>query len=120
MLTFPTAIEPPNIPDAANSGSSFTKTMTDSTISTTTDAIYKKTRPRTSRVIRAWTFSWVGLSEDDFALIDAFWQSVRTSDEFSWTNWIDNKTYVVRFTGANSWQYRHPYGWQGSFTFEEV
>ena len=48
----------PNISSAANTGDSYKVKSQDSTISTTSDANYKKTRPRTTRMVRKWTFAW--------------------------------------------------------------
>lgn len=118
MLNFPNIAEP-NIPGASNCGSSFTEDLKDSTISTTTDANYTITRARTTRVIGSWVFSWVGMSESDYALLRAFYKQVGKSEKFSWINPIDGQTYTVRITEKGKWQW-YPYGWQGSMTFEEV
>ena len=93
----------------------------DSTISTTTDAHYKQTRPRTTRMVAVWSFSWVALSDDDFFRITDFFRKVGTFQKFEFKNPIDGKLCIVRFAEPlTNWQYVHPYGWQGSLKFEEV
>ena len=66
MYVFPTDIPEPIIPAASNSGSTYTEVLTDSTITSTTDANYKITRPRTTRVIGSWTYTWLGLSDENY------------------------------------------------------
>lgn len=117
MLTFPDIA--PVIPEATNGGSSFTEDITDSTITVTTDANYKKTRPRTTRMISKWTFSWSLVSDADYKTLMDFYRKVGKFDSFTLKNWIDDKEYEVRITEKGEWQW-YPYGWQGSFTFEEV
>lgn len=117
--TFPNVGEP-NISSATNSGDSYKVKSQDSTISTTSDANYKKTRPRTTRMVRTWTFSWVAMSNEKYALLMDFWNHVGTFQQFEWTNPIDNEVYVVRFAEPFEWQENYPYGWQGSLKFEEV
>ncbi|WP_196603001.1 hypothetical protein [Pectinatus frisingensis] len=119
MNTFP-EIAAPNISSASNCSESFTENIADSTISTTTDANYKITRPRTTKMISTWSFSWVALSDDDYALLKTFWKQVGKFAPFSWTNPIDGQSYVVRFSGDFSFQHNHPAGWQGTLKFEEV
>lgn len=118
MLTFP-ALEP-NISTATNCAESYTENVQDSAITTTTDANYKITRPRTTKMLKSWSFSWVALSDTDYATINEFWQKVGTFEMFNWVNPIDGKVYIVRFTEAFSFQYVHPAGWQGTLKFEEV
>ena len=119
MLSFPD-IEP-NISAADSCGDSYKMSIKDSTISTTTDANYKQTRPRTTRMIVTWSFSWVALSDDDFFRITDFFRKVGTFQKFEFKNPIDGKLCIVRFAEPlTNWQYVHPYGWQGSLKFEEV
>ena len=119
MLSFPD-IEP-NISAADSCGDSYKVSIKDSTISTTTDANYKQTRPRTTRMIVTWSFSWVALSEEDFSSITDFFRKVGTFQKFEFKNPIDGKLCIVRFAEPmTNWQYVHPYGWQGSLKFEEV
>ena len=119
MLSFPD-IEP-NISAADSCGDSYKMSIKDSTISTTTDANYKQTRPRTTRMIVMWSFSWVALSDDDFSRITDFFRKVGTFQKFEFKNPIDGKLCIVRFAELlTNWQYVHPYGWQGSLIFEEV
>ena len=118
MLNFP-GIEP-NIASADNCGDSYKMTIKDSTISTSTDANYKHTRPRTTRMIREFTFSWVALSDADYLLLTDFYMQVGTFQAFAWVNPMDDQTYTVRFSENLDWQHIYPYGWTGSLKFEEV
>lgn len=119
MLVFPD-IEP-NISAADSCGDSYKVSIKDSTISTTTDANYKQTRPRTTRMVAVWSFSWVALSEEDFSRITGFFRKVGTFQKFEFKNPIDGKLCIVRFAEPlTNWQYVHPYGWQGSLKFEEI
>ena len=119
MLSFPD-IEP-NISAADSCGDSYKMSIKDSTISTTTDANYKQTRPRTTRMVAVWSFSWVALSDADFSRITDFFRKVGTFQKFEFKNPIDGKLCIVRFAESlTNWQYVHPYGWQGSIKFEEV
>lgn len=120
MLSFPDIIEP-NISSADGCGDSYKISIADSTISTTTDANYKHTRPRTTRMIHTWTFSWVGMSDADYNLLQVFFETVGTFQSFSWVCPINGVAYSVRFASAfNDWQHDYPYGWHGSLKFEEV
>ena len=119
MLSFPD-IEP-NISAADSCGDSYKMSIKDSTVSTTTDANYKQTRPRTTRMIVTWSFSWVALSDEDFSSITDFFRKVGTFQKFEFKNPATNKSMTVRFSEPlTNWQYVHPYGWQGSLKFEEV
>lgn len=119
MLTFPD-IEP-NISAASGCGDSYKMSIKDSTVSTTTDANYKHTRPRATRMLTAWSFSWVALSDDDFNAVTTFFRKVGTFQKFLFKNPMDGTVYTVRFAEAlTDWQYVFPYGWQGSLKFEEV
>lgn len=119
MLSFPD-IEP-NISAADSCGDSYKMSIKDSTVSTTTDANYKQTRPRTTRMVAVWSFSWVALSDEDFSRIADFFRKVGTFQKFEFKNPIDGKLCIVRFAEPmTNWQYVHPYGWQGSLKFEEV
>lgn len=117
---FPTDFPVPKYSYTSNCGDSFKESLQDSTVTTQDDAGYKKTRPRTTRVVATWTFAWMGVSKQDYQKLRDFWLKVRTSQEFSFKNWLDDKTYAVRFTDSFEWQYNHPYGWQGTLKFEEV
>lgn len=119
MLRFPD-IEP-NTSNADGCGDSYKISIKDSTISTTDDSGFKHTRPRTTRMIKTYTFSWMALSDDDFEEIQKFFNKVGTYQSFKFANWIDDKTYIVRFAESmTDWQYNHPYGWTGTLKFEEV
>lgn len=119
LYKFPDIGEP-NISSATGSGDSYKVKSQDSTISTTSDANYKKTRPRTTRMIRTWTFAWVAMSDEKYSLLMDFWNHVGTFQQFEWQNPIDGETYVVRFAEPFEWQENFPYGWQGTLKFEEV
>lgn len=117
----PEGLPEPKIPSATNAGDSYKKVLSDSTITTTTDAHYKRTRPRTTRVIRSWSYSWVALSEEEYALLEAFWLAVRTSETFSFKNYMDGRIYAVRFTGDYQFIWDpSSNGYRGTLTFEEV
>lgn len=117
MIRFPD-IEP-NIPSASNCGSSYKEEWIDSTIESTTDALYTKTRPRTTRKLRRWSFSWVGLSNEKYREITDFYRQVGKSQQFLFENPIDGNTYTVRIKEMSAWQW-YVYGWQGSIAFEEM
>lgn len=116
---FPT-IKRPNIPYASNAGDSYKESIQDSTITTTSDANYKHTRPRTTRMIHSWTYAWNSLSEDDYKKLRAFWEQVGTFQSFEWTDLDTGETHLVRFSGNFEWQENFPLGYQGSLVFEEV
>nr|DAH62229.1 MAG TPA: minor tail protein [Caudoviricetes sp.] len=119
--TFPEDFPEPRIPWSTNAGDSYKLSIQDSTITTTSDANYKHTRPRTTRMIHTWTFAWTRVTAADFAKLQAFWLQVGTFQQFAWKNWMDGKTYSVRFsTSPFSWQEDYPHGWQGTLAFEEV
>lgn len=119
MLVFPD-IEP-NISSANGCGDSYKMSIKDSAVSTVTDGNYKMTRPRTTRMLAAWSFSWVALSDEEFKKIDDFFRKVGTFQKFLFNNPMDGKEYTVRFSEPlTDWQYVHPYGWQGKLGFEEV
>jgi len=119
---FPSDFPEPNIAAASDCGESFKFKSEDAVVSTTTDANYKQTRPRATRKIRTWTYSWNGVSSADFAKLQTFWNSVGRYQAFSWTNPEDSVTYTVRFSQGldKEWQENYPYGWQGTLVFEEA
>lgn len=118
--TFPTDFPEPNIASTSGAGDSYKDKLQDSTISVTSDANYKKTRPRTTRMVETWTYAWVGVSKADFDKLKAFFWQVGTYQQFQWTDWNTGTAHVVRFIEALEWQENHPYGWQGVLKFEEV
>lgn len=119
---FPTDFPEPNIASASGTGESYKFKSEDAMVSTTTDALYKQTRPRATRRVRTWTYAWNCITDADFAKLKTFWDSVGRYQAFSWTNPNDGNTYTVRFaTGLDKeWQENYPFGWQGSLAFEEV
>lgn len=118
--TFPTDFPEPNIASTSGAGDSYKDKLQDSTISVTSDANYKKTRPRTTRMVETWTYAWVGVNDADFAKLKAFFGQVGTFQQFAWWDWSTKKDHVVRFIEALEWQENYPYGWQGTLKFEEV
>ena len=110
----------PVVPCATNAGDTYKETITDSTISSTTDANYKITRPRTTRVIHKWVYRWTMLSDEQYATLKSFWESVRTAEAFTFVTYSDNKRRTVRFTGDFTAKLDYPVGWYVSLTFEEV
>lgn len=110
----------PRVARATNAGESYKMQVQDSTISTTTDAHYKHTRPRTTRMIRTWTFAFNAISQEKYQILLEFFYQVGTFQSFEWRNWIDNKVYSVRFAEILSWQENYPFGWHGTLKFEEV
>lgn len=118
--TFPTDFPEPNIASTSGAGDSYKDKLQDSTISVTSDANYKKTRPRTTRMVETWTYAWVGVSKADFDKLKNFFRQVGTYQQFAWTDWNTDTAHVVRFIEALEWQENHPYGWQGVLKFEEV
>lgn len=119
MDTFPTDIEP-NISSATGCSDSYRWKVEDSTISTQTDAGYKHTRSRNTRMIQSFTFSWVAVPKKKFQRLLSFYKQHGTFKSFYFVHPLDGKTYTVRFAKQMEWQYQHPYGWTGSFCFEEV
>lgn len=118
--TFP-EFDEPIISSATSGGDSYRVNVQDSTISTTSDANYKHTRPRTTRMIHSWTFAWNCVSESNFKKLKAFYEKVGTFQQFAWKNPADGVTYSVRFTDSPfTWQENYPVGYQGTLTFEEV
>ena len=97
MRTFPD-IEP-NIPAANSCGDSYKMSITDSTISTTTDANYKHTRPRATRMLASWSFSWVALSAEEFNVITSFFREVGTFEQFLLKNQVRNFIDFGQFVG---------------------
>lgn len=120
--SFPTLLPEPVVPYASNSGDTYSYKMNDSTISTTTDANYEVTRPRTTRIIHTFVYTWTRLTDAEFQTLADFWAAVRTSEAFSFLNYSDGKNYTVRFaTGTTfDFKYDYPNGWSGSLTFKEV
>lgn len=114
------SIKKPNIACASNAGDSYKESIQDSTITTTTDANYKHTRPRTTRMIHSWTYAWNSLGDDDYKKLKSFWEQVGTFQSFEWTDPNSGENHLVRFSGTFEWQENYPYGHQGKLTFEEV
>ena len=116
---FPT-IQKPKIRYASNAGDSYKESIQDSTITPTSDANYKHTRPRTTRMIHSGTYVWTALSKDDYKKIKAFWEQVGTFQSFEWAEPDTGGKHIVRFSGTFEWQENYPIGYQGKLTFEEA
>ena len=71
-------------------------------------------------MIGNWTYTWLGLSDENYEKLKAFWKKVRTSEEFEFKNYTDGKTYRCRFVDKFSFRLDYPIGWYGSLQFEEV
>lgn len=115
---FPTDFPPPVVPETESG--SFKEDFPDSTISVKTDANYKQTRPRATRMPGTWTYFFRAVSNDDYAKLTAFWNEVHgTAGMFYWIEPISGETKIVRFTAKGDWQL-YCEGWRGSLSFEEV
>ncbi|WP_021168084.1 hypothetical protein SOV_50820 [Sporomusa ovata DSM 2662] len=121
MLTFPTDFPQPVIPEVESG--SYKEDFKDSTVSSTTDANYKITRARASRLPGTWSYSWRGVPDADYKKLIDFWFAVGgTAGSFYFIPYYGpyaGVQKVVRFTAKGDWQ---PYteGYRGSITFEEV
>jgi hypothetical protein len=120
MLTFPEDFPLPLMPESDDNSAKHDRK--DSTISTTTDANYTKTRPRASRRPQIWTYTWNRVSDANYTTLDTFSQAVGMSDMFLFTPWNGPTKGIqttVRITAKGDWQEYYA-GWKGSITFEEV
>jgi hypothetical protein len=117
---FPTTIQDPVVTRASDSGSTYTHSKADSTIESKVDAAYRMTRPRATRVINTYTYSWTGLTDTEYKTLCDFWDKVRKSEAFSFTDYQTGKALTVRFTNDFEFVYDHPFGWRGTLKFEEV
>jgi len=104
VLTFPDIGEP-CLSVSANCGSSYTVNVQDSTISTTSDANYKHTRPRTTRKIKTWTYAWNDLTEEKKDILVDFFDKVGTYQDFQFTDWEKYEKHTVRFTEPLAYQF---------------
>lgn len=118
LLKFPD-IGRPKLPTASSSGSSHLVSVQDSTIATTSDAGYKHTRPRTTRMIRTYTFTWNAVPEERMKKLLDFYRKVGTFQAFSFIDWDMKETHTVRFSEPLSYQYSYP-GYRFTLKFEEV
>lgn len=117
-MRFPSDIIP-RYPRATGCSGSYKMSVADSTVTTTTDANYKHTRPRTTRMVRSWTFSYNALSDEQYGRLVSFFEAVGRFKSFTLSNPIDGRDHEVRFTSGFTFQYASA-GWQGTLTFEEV
>lgn len=121
LPVFPTDFPRPVIPE--HESSSYKEDFPDSTISVKTDANYKQTRPRATRMPGTWTYFFRAVSDDDYLKLINFWKSVNgTAGNFLFTPWYGPNAgtqLTVRFAAKGDWQ---PYteGYRGSLQFEEV
>lgn len=118
-MRFPDIGEP-NLSSATGCGDSYKEQIKDSVITSTTDANYKITRPRTTRMISTWTFCWNAMSDENYAVLKTFFKTVGTFEAFQWVNPIDGNEYTVRFAEDFSAQEVYPVGWKVTLKFEEV
>lgn len=119
--TFPAdQLQAPVIPRASDSGTTYAHEKADSTIESKVDASYKLTRPRSTRVINSFTYTWTMLTDAEYAILCAFWDQVRKSEAFLFTDYENGQTYTVRFANDFSFIYDHPVGWRGTLKLEEV
>lgn len=105
---------------ASNVGDTHVETMSPSTISTESDGGYKQTRPRNTRVKSSWSYSWAGLTDNQYKTLRSFYRSVGTFDMFSFVDYSLGESHTVRFSGDWSGQYYQPTGWTVTLMFEEV
>lgn len=120
MLAFPINIPPPLVPYATGGGDSYKLSVKDSTITATTEGGYKITRPRNTRRIRTWTYTWGFLSDEDFASLERFYMKVGQHEIFSFTHPGSGEITHVRMVGDFTSQCFYPSGWQVTLCFEEV
>jgi hypothetical protein len=121
VLVFPTNFPEPVLAEVESN--SFKEDFKDSTISSTTDANYKITRPRATRLPGAWTYSWRGVSDTEYLTLINFWNSVNgTAGMFLFTPFYGphaETQVMVRFSAKGDWQSYHE-GYRGTLSFEEV
>lgn len=120
MLMFPNYLKPVI---AEVQGNSFKESYLDSTLITTTDANYKITRPRASRQIGTYEYSFRALSEEDYKKLFDFWIAVNgTADMFYFVPYHGVKAgekIAVRFSKKFEAQ-QYVEGYRIDLTFEEV
>lgn len=118
---WPTASLPSPVTQIAdNAGDTHTITLKDSTITSETDAGYKQTRPRNTRIIETYSYSWTCLTDDQVKTVRDFFESVGTFDAFIFTDYSFGNKHAVRFADTPTLVYIHPVGWNVSLKFEEV
>lgn len=117
-LTFPD-IGLPQYSQATGCGDSYKVDLQDSTISTTSDAHYKHTRPRTTKMITTWTYAWNKINAAQMQTLIDFFHKVGTFQEFNFIDWDTGATHVVRFAEPLSYQLVHPC-YRVTLKFEEV
>lgn len=93
MIEFPTLTDKPD-------SSTYTVDREDPGIGNDMEGGYKVTRPRFTRSPRrTFKFGYTFLSNDDYLLLEAFWNETRgTSNSFVWHNQFTDETITVRFT----------------------
>ena len=109
-----------------------TETVTN-TIKSDTDAGYKITRRKYTRVLHTWTLKWTHLSGADYALIDTHfqeaggasaywvWTHPQTSTEYTVRYKDDNLKFDLSVPGPESATGANDGGWySGSIVLEEV
>jgi hypothetical protein len=121
MKIFPAdKIRSPAVTWADNTGDTDIIKQSDSTIETQADGGYKQTRPRNTRHIKTFAYSWTCLTDAELKTIMDFYDSVGKSDMFAFTDYNLKNTYTVRMANEPSYQLYPPNGWAVSLAFEEV
>ena len=110
----------PNIKRAGNTGDSYKIEYIDNTIKTEDQAGYTHTRPRTTRMLKKFTYAWNAVSEDDAESLRNFYEKVGTYKSFLFDDYITDKTVEVRFAEPLHMQEDYPYGFHFTITFQEV
>lgn len=109
----------PTLSSGTNAGSSYSVQIQDSTISTTSDANYKHTRPRTTRMIATYTYVWNALTKEQKDALVAFFRQVGTFQQFEFTDYDTGEKKTVRFAEALKYQFIYP-RYVAALKFEEV
>lgn len=113
MLSWPSALPAPRY-------KGFDEDHPDQTISSVSEAGYRISRPRTTRMPGRWTGSWTALTDEQYQMFEAFWKSVHgTSEMFTWMHPKFGTTHTVRFLSKSKFVLTE-YGWQGAVEVEEV
>lgn len=90
-------------PNIAHPSLPFQEEPTDPTIRTKTEGGYTQTRPRCTRITRAWQLVWPAMTNDHFSALRSFYDRMRGgSVSFTWTSPANGITYIVRFGGKIS------------------
>jgi phage-related protein len=84
----------------------FSVVFEDNTIRADTEGGYETSRPRfTRRTRKTFTTGFTEMSQDDYAIIEEFWEEFGGSKAFAWVNQTNGITYSTRFTKAPTISY---------------